>query len=142
MAAAGWRGNKLLTVPFFELPHLSGRRLDPFKAGACVDTQTKDRGPTSEQAWQPERGPSKSDSGKSSEGVGEPHEAQKPSLSDRLRQHWMLAAAAACIGVVAVIAGLLYWLDIRHYESTDDAFVAARSFSVASKVGGYVTEIR
>ena len=82
------------------------------------------------------------DSGKSSEGVGEPHEAQKPSLSDRLRQHWMLAAAAACISVVAVIVGLLYWLDIRHYESTDDAFVAARSFSVASKVGGYVTEIR
>jgi membrane fusion protein, multidrug efflux system len=54
----------------------------------------------------------------------------------------MLAAAAACISVVAVIVGLLYWLDIRHYESTDDAFVAARSFSVASKVGGYVTEIR
>uniref|UniRef100_UPI001FD9F71D HlyD family secretion protein n=1 Tax=Bradyrhizobium guangdongense TaxID=1325090 RepID=UPI001FD9F71D len=33
------------------------------------------------------------------------------------------------------------WLEVRHYESTDDAFVAARSFSVASKVGGYVTDI-
>jgi membrane fusion protein (multidrug efflux system) len=53
----------------------------------------------------------------------------------------MLATAAACIVVVALIAGLLYWLDIRHYESTDDAFVAARSFSIAPKVGGYVSEI-
>ncbi len=35
----------------------------------------------------------------------------------------------------------MYWLDIRHYESTDDAFVAARSFSIAPKVGGYVTEV-
>jgi membrane fusion protein (multidrug efflux system) len=62
-------------------------------------------------------------------------------LRDRLRQHWVLATAAACILVVVLIAGLLYWLNIRHYESTDDAFVAARSFSIAPKVGGYVTEI-
>jgi membrane fusion protein (multidrug efflux system) len=53
----------------------------------------------------------------------------------------MLATVAACVVVVALVAGLLYWLDIRHYESTDDAFVAARSFSIAPKVGGYVTEI-
>src|SRR6267143_2168717 len=89
-----------------------------FDAGACVDTQTKDRGPTSEQAGQPERDPSRSDSAKSGEGVGERHEAQRPSLSDRLRQHWVLTAAAACIVIAALVAGLLYWLDIRHYEST------------------------
>jgi membrane fusion protein (multidrug efflux system) len=109
-----------------------------------VDTQTKDRGLTSEQARPSERGPSRSekpDSAKSGEGVGERHEPQRPSLSERLRQHWMLATATACIVVVALIAGLLYWLDIRHYESTDDAFVAARSFSIAPKVGGYVSEI-
>jgi len=106
-----------------------------------VDTQTRDRGPASEQAWPPERDPSTSDSAKSGEGVGERHEAQGPSLSERLRQHWMLATVAACVVVVALVAGLLYWLDIRHYESTDDAFVAARSFSIAPKVGGYVTEI-
>jgi membrane fusion protein (multidrug efflux system) len=58
-----------------------------------------------------------------------------------MRQHWMLAAAIACLVIVGLIAGLLYWLDARHYESTDDAFVAARSFSIAPKVGGYVTEI-
>jgi membrane fusion protein (multidrug efflux system) len=43
--------------------------------------------------------------------------------------------------LVVIVGGLAYWLSVRDYESTDDAFVAARSFSVAPKVGGYITEI-
>jgi membrane fusion protein (multidrug efflux system) len=58
-----------------------------------------------------------------------------------LRQHGVLAAVAACAIAAGLIAGTLYWLDVRHYESTDDAFVAARSFSIAPKVGGYVTDV-
>lgn len=64
-----------------------------------------------------------------------------PSLRDRLREHWLLAAAATCLLLVAAIGGLAYWLSVRDYESTDDAFVAARSFSIAPKVGGYVTQV-
>jgi len=64
-----------------------------------------------------------------------------PSLRDRLREHWLLATVAAGLVLVAAIGGLLYWLNVRDYESTDDAFVAARSFSIAPKVGGYVTEV-
>src|SRR5208283_2141524 len=30
---------------------------------------------------------------------------------------------------------------ISHFESTDDAFIAARQFSVAPKVAGYVTAV-
>jgi membrane fusion protein (multidrug efflux system) len=58
-----------------------------------------------------------------------------------LREHWVLATVAACLLLVAVIGGLAYWLSVRNYETTDDAFVAARSFSVAPKVGGYVTDV-
>jgi len=105
-----------------------------------VDTQTKAREPSSETAPQSERGPARFGSEKDDQ-VGEPRQAQKQSFSDRLRQHWMLAATAACIAAVGLIAGLLYWLDARHYESTDDAFVATRSFSIAPKVSGYVTEV-
>ena len=43
--------------------------------------------------------------------------------------------------VAALIGGVAYWLDTRNYEWTDDAFIAARSFSVAPKVGGYVTQV-
>jgi len=64
-----------------------------------------------------------------------------PSLHNRLREHWLLATVAAGLVLVAAIGGLLYWLNVRDYESTDDAFVAARSFSIAPKVGGYVTEV-
>ena len=68
-------------------------------------------------------------------------EAPKPSIAERLRQHWLLTSIVAVVLVVALVAGILYWLDARHYESTDDAFVDARVFSVAAKVGGYVTDV-
>ena len=53
----------------------------------------------------------------------------------------MLVIFVTCLLLVAVTGGLAYWLSVRNYESTDDAFVAARSFSVAPKVGGYVTDV-
>lgn len=59
----------------------------------------------------------------------------------RLREHWKLTVAVIGILLAVFVAGVAYWLDIRDYESTDDAFVAARSFSVAPKVSGYVTDI-
>ncbi|WP_449378773.1 HlyD family secretion protein [Bradyrhizobium sp. UFLA05-112] len=62
-------------------------------------------------------------------------------MRDRLREHWLLTAAGALVLVALLVAGIVYWLNIRHFESTDDAFVAARSFSVASKVAGYVTDV-
>jgi membrane fusion protein (multidrug efflux system) len=66
-----------------------------------------------------------------------PERLDKPkSLRDRLREHRVLGGAAACLLFAAVIGGLFYWLSVRDYESTDDAFVAARSFSIAPKVGG------
>ncbi len=65
----------------------------------------------------------------------------KRSLADRLRAHPVLTAAGVCILLIAAIGALAYWLNARHYESTDDALVAARSYSVAPKVGGYVTHV-
>lgn len=59
----------------------------------------------------------------------------------RLREHWKLTVAVIGILLAVFVAGVAYWLDIRDYESTDDAFVAARNFSVAPKVSGYVTDI-
>jgi membrane fusion protein (multidrug efflux system) len=62
-------------------------------------------------------------------------------MRDRLRGHWMIAIAGAGILLIALIGGITYWLNIRHYESTDDAFIAARSFTIAPKVGGYIVDI-
>ncbi|WFU38949.1 HlyD family secretion protein [Bradyrhizobium sp. CB82] len=96
-----------------------------------MDAQTRERGPSAEQSM-PKDG---SNTGR------ERAEMRTPSLRDRLREHWLLASAGALVLIAALLAGLVYWLNIRHYESTDDAFVAARSFSVASKVAGYVADV-
>ncbi|MGO9357698.1 MAG: HlyD family secretion protein [Xanthobacteraceae bacterium] len=38
-------------------------------------------------------------------------------------------------------AAYLYWDYAAHFESTDDAFIAARQFSVAPKVAGYIVSV-
>ena len=102
-----------------------------------MDAQTRERGPSAEQPQRTTEAP-RTPTDPAPE-TNQP--AQAPSLRDRLRQHWLLATGGAIVLLAALIGGGLYWLDARHYESTDDAFVAARTFSVASKVGGYVTDI-
>ena len=53
--------------------------------------------------------------------------------------------ALSVIGLVAALllgsAGYVYWDYTDHFESTDDAFVEARQFSIAPKVVGYITEV-
>jgi len=53
---------------------------------------------------------------------------------------------AVIVGIVAVIAlaiaGYFYWRTYVHpYETTDDAFIDSRQFSVAAKVSGYVVDV-
>ncbi|WP_409189828.1 HlyD family secretion protein [Bradyrhizobium sp. RDM4] len=59
----------------------------------------------------------------------------------RLRRHPFLSAMSAMLLLATVGLGYLYWDYTGHFESTDDAFVAARQFSIAPKVSGYVTSV-
>ncbi|MCJ2135022.1 HlyD family secretion protein [Methylobacterium sp. J-026] len=66
-------------------------------------------------------------------------DARRPNI---LRRHPVafllggLAVVALCVGV------FFYWLLYMHpYESTDDAFVDARSISIQPKVGGYLVDV-
>ncbi|ACL55356.1 HlyD family secretion protein [Methylobacterium nodulans] len=59
-----------------------------------------------------------------------------------IRRHPVWFALGAILLVATGAAGFWYWLVFVHpYESTDDAFVAARQFSVAPKVSGYVVAV-
>ncbi|WP_407527046.1 HlyD family secretion protein [Methylobacterium oryzisoli] len=59
-----------------------------------------------------------------------------------LRRHPLWFAAGAVLLLVAGAGGYWYWLTFLHpYESTDDAFVAARQFAIAPKVPGYIVEV-
>jgi membrane fusion protein (multidrug efflux system) len=53
-----------------------------------------------------------------------------------------LASVGGLISLfVALSAGYLYWDYTSHFESTDDAFIAARQFTIAPKVAGYLTAV-
>lgn len=52
---------------------------------------------------------------------------------------------AASLGVLAFAlvagAGYLYWDNGSHFETTDDAFIAARQFAIAPQGSGYLTAV-
>lgn len=102
-----------------------------------------ERGPSAEQPAgpRPNRETPRNDGSDPSRSRTDDEVRAQPSVRDRFREHWLIFSIAGVLLLAALIGGVVYWLQIRHYESTDDAFVAARSFSVASKVGGYVTDV-
>jgi membrane fusion protein, multidrug efflux system len=65
------------------------------------------------------------------------HEAR----ASRLRRHPIAIPTGALVFALVLFAGYLYWDYAGHFESTDDAFVAARQFAVAPKVAGYITAV-
>jgi membrane fusion protein, multidrug efflux system len=64
--------------------------------------------------------------------------AAKRSWSDMLRQHRVLAIVIA-LGAVALLVA--WWLDARRYESTDDAFVDARTVTISPQISAAVVEV-
>jgi membrane fusion protein, multidrug efflux system len=117
--------------------------LDSFAEVFALDAQTRARGPSAEQSPErrQEQRPASERARKADEKAQQTDSKSSPSMRDRLREHWLLAGVAACVLLIALIGGIAYWLEVRDFETTDDAFVAARSFSVAPKVGGYVTDV-
>ncbi|HEY2010471.1 MAG TPA: HlyD family secretion protein [Rhizomicrobium sp.] len=51
------------------------------------------------------------------------------------------ASIAALLLATVATGGYLYWDNARRYETTDDAFIAARQFSIAPKVAGYLIAV-
>jgi membrane fusion protein (multidrug efflux system) len=58
-----------------------------------------------------------------------------------LRRHPIASSIGAIALVVMAAAGDVYWDYARHFQTTDDAFIAARQFAVAPKVAGYLTAV-
>jgi membrane fusion protein (multidrug efflux system) len=70
-------------------------------------------------------------------------EAEKPRTSwkDRLREHpWWIAIGIAVL-LILIVAGILWWLHARQYESTDDAFVDARTIPISAQISGAISEV-
>ena len=69
---------------------------------------------------------------------GEQEKDKKP--DDKPRNRWPLIIGAIVI-MVAIIAGIIYWLANRGKMTTDDAYTDGRAISIASNVSGYVVAL-
>jgi membrane fusion protein (multidrug efflux system) len=58
-----------------------------------------------------------------------------------LRRHPVIAGFAALIIIAAIVAGAIWWLNARHYESTDDAFIDARTVPISADVAGRIVAV-
>lgn len=58
-----------------------------------------------------------------------------------LRRHPIATGIGAIALAAMATAGGVYWDYARHFQTTDDAFIAARQFAVAPKVPGYLTAV-
>ena len=69
---------------------------------------------------------------------------EKPSGKPRkgfLRRRPLITGLALIALITLGAAAYVYWDNSSHFESTDDAFIAARQFAIAPKVAGYVTAV-
>jgi membrane fusion protein (multidrug efflux system) len=58
-----------------------------------------------------------------------------------LRRHPFAFVIGFILFVAAAPGVYLYWDQAEHFQSTDDAFIAARQFLIAPKVSGYLTAV-
>ena len=70
-----------------------------------------------------------------------PHGGGEQKPPGILRRRPGLVALVALALVAASGAGYVYWDNASHFESTDDAFIAARQFAIAPKVSGYISAV-
>ena len=68
-------------------------------------------------------------------------ESTAPVKTRRSSKRLFLSAFGLLALASTASAAYLYWDHAAHFESTDDAFIAARQFSVAPKVAGYIVSV-
>lgn len=58
-----------------------------------------------------------------------------------VRRHPLVVGAVAAVLVLCVAGGVIYWMDARQYEWTDDAFIDARTVTVGAEISGRITDV-
>ena len=60
---------------------------------------------------------------------------------DRLRQQRRRVLTFTALIIVAIVALVVWWVNASGYESTDDAFIDARTVSISSQVNAAIVEV-
>jgi hypothetical protein len=93
-------------------------------------TQLKDERPRTD-----ETGPVDRRKGEARTDIGERQKTRR--AGGRWRRPLAIAAVAVFF-VLAAAGGAIWWANARQYESTDDAYIDARSVSISSQLAGAI----
>ncbi len=66
---------------------------------------------------------------------------KSPSFIDRMRQRRRPILIVTALIIAAIVGTVAYWLNTSGYESTDDAFIDARTVSISPQVGGAIVDV-
>jgi membrane fusion protein (multidrug efflux system) len=64
-----------------------------------------------------------------------------PARKSRSRRRPFVIALLALVILAGLVAGVIWWLNARQYESTDDAFIDTRTVQVSAEVAGAITDV-
>jgi membrane fusion protein (multidrug efflux system) len=67
--------------------------------------------------------------------------APKHGLAKAIRGHPYWSGAAALLILLVAAAVVVWWLNARHFESTDDAFIDARTVAIGAQVNGAIVNV-
>ncbi|WP_349961502.1 HlyD family secretion protein [Rhizobium sp. ZPR3] len=112
--------------------------LEPKMAGAKINHEQSGLSAPQERAEAPQPGDQTrilEESAEALDDAGQKDVAGGP--SGRLR---MLLIGGSALAAAAVVT-FIYWDNASHYESTDDAFIAARQYAITSRVAGYISSV-
>src|SRR5271170_5626183 len=69
-------------------------------------------------------------------------EARKPqSWIDRMRRRRRMILTVTALIIFGIVAVVAYWINTSGYESTDDAFIDARTVSISAQVGAAIVDV-
>lgn len=58
-----------------------------------------------------------------------------------IRRHPYIAAIVAILILLAIAAVVIWWINARQYEWTDDAFIDARTVTIGAEIAGRITDV-
>ena len=77
-----------------------------------------------------------------------PAQDEKPGTRQRLparfgvlRRHPYITALVVVVLIAAIGAGVIWWLNARQYESTDDAYIDARTVPISAQITGDIVDV-
>src|SRR5580693_8585711 len=82
---------------------------------------------------------SETTSGREDKGAGST--GAKLPLRERLARRRGLVIFVAVATAVVILAIFLWWLHARKYESTDDAFIDARTVQISAQIGAAIVDV-